>query len=635
MAYNLKYQSEFESVRGELIRVDILANGFDGYATTLQTTIDQPVLIQREGEGKTYGIFGTACRVRFINNDTFNPADFVVNDFTELRAQVYRDGELIFEGFIAVEDVTHEYRVEPYSVELTFSDNIALLSEVEFPFVIDDGFTTLRQIFQDSLAQTGLEFDTRVFFMPKATSNDLLNRSFEQVKIVPRSYMENLQTFRKTKDVLTALLTTLRCRLYQLGGTWVIQRNSDYLYNYGDVFTGASYAFIDGAYSLDVLDCEATTLIPLSFSQTVTHKRPLVKVEDKFKLEPLPGIWNADLQELGELQSTSTVDGIRTDKYAIPFWTLQTGFTNSRIVVVTDTATESETDRYLEIPYLAEAYDSASAIRFNPILVSKDDVFDLKLSIRAATDSNFAFNFPIGVYLAGQSGTNYRAIIQDAGVSLLNRWQVTATTVDNFPTTQRFGFRGSIDMTEWQSVDLASDPQGTNVRAEIQRFPEDGVLYIKIAGFKNTDQGADITAWVKDIAFDYQFRVNDSLLIESQKHTTTIPIDSLNIDEKELKADDCVKYSAAGALYDKDDANTVQWERFDGDPDPAALGELNTTDQLTIVMDFHQFATFDGGRFLPLRLSIDLHRQQIEGEFQEMTEATDISYNFEYVYKPK
>jgi hypothetical protein len=648
MSYNLKYQSIFQAVRGEVIQIDIDAPDWEGSVTELKTAIDQPVTITREGEGRLWGIFGTVCRVRFLNDGTFDPADFVVNDFTELKAKVYRDSNLIFEGFIAVEDVVHEYRVEPYGVELTFSDNISLLSDTELPFAIDDSFTTLRAIFQGALAQTGLEFDLRVFHLPTPTTSTDYNRTFEQVKIVPRSYMEDLQTFRKTKEVLNNLLTTLRCKCYQLGGTWVVARAFDYLNNYDENYPGARYAFADGSYSPDVLTCEVLTdLIPLSFSQTVTHKRPLVRVQDTFRLEPLPGIWNADLQELGTLISSSTSGGIRTDKYDFPYWTkVGAGFNDACIVVLTDVVTESELERYFEFPYVAQNIFTPDGILFNPILVGKGDVFDFSLSIRSPVNLNFAFYFPHAVLLEGVSGTRYKLdsnlLVSPTG------WAITTQTVSNFETNRNFRFRGSVNMTEYQNVSVKSVPIEPEVNAEVAPIPEDGILWLKFAGFKNTDSRlSDQPAQITDLEFNYTFRVNKTILIDGQRHTTTTPLDSLNIEEKDIKADDCVKYSAAGAFYDVNNANTAAWERFEDDPEPAAISEINTTDQLTTqgegrrviagnfegVMDFNQFVSFDGQRFTPTRLSIDLHRQQVEGEFTELASNSDISYKFEYLYK--
>jgi hypothetical protein len=527
-----------------------------------------------------------------------------------------------------------------------------LLSDANLPFAIDDDFTTLREIFQEALAQTNLEFDLRAFFMPKAEDNDLFNRSLEQVKIIPRSYMKDLQTFDKTKDVLNTLLEALRSRLYQLRGAWVLQRTTDYLYNTGDTYTGARYAFADGAYSADTLTCDlVTSLIPLSFSQTVTHKRPVVNIQDTFKLQPLPGIWNADLKELGALQSTATVGDIRTDKYAIPYWTsIGAGFANCFIVVETNELLETEIDRYLEVPYVSDPnFTGQQGLIFNPILVSVNDKFNFTFRIRSDTDSNLSAIVSAAVILIGNNGVKYRlTYVTNTNGLPLYTWNTTTETVDTVTTsTIQFGQRGGTDNREYDEVALIP-ATGDRVEVRLLRFPVNGVLYIKLGAYKNnTANYADLKAEITDINFEYTFYVNDSLLIESQKHTATSLIESLNVEEKEIEADDCIKYSAAGALYDKDNANTNLWVRFDGDTTPAKLGELNVVEQLSLsgegrrvisgnfegVFDFNQFASFDAARFIPTRLAIDLHRQQVEGEFTELVAASALTYEFDYLYK--
>jgi hypothetical protein len=166
-----------------------------------------------------------------------------------------------------------------------------------------------------------------------------------------------------------------------------------------------------------------------------------------------------------------------------------------------------------------------------------------------------------------------------------------------------------------------------------------------LAGFKNNDSRlADKKAYVKDLQFNYIFRLNESTLVESQKHTATIPIDSLNIDEKNIAVDDCVKYSAAGAMYDTNEANTNLWTRAVGVP--ATIGAINVTEQLAAEgagrrvisgifegdIEFCQFATFDGARFIPSRLITDYQRNQVQADFVELAEA-EPGYGFKYVYK--
>ncbi len=107
---------------------------------------------------------------------------------------------------------------------------------------------------------------------------------------------------------------------------------------------------------------------------------------------------------------------------------------NTFIVVKTDTIAEAEIERYLEIPFSNENYATANGLRFNPILVSKDDVYNLTFSLRAESDSNFAFGFAYQILLAGLSGQNYRAEPDIRGISVYTTWEPTTQTPDNFTT---------------------------------------------------------------------------------------------------------------------------------------------------------------------------------------------------------
>jgi hypothetical protein len=300
-------------------------------------------------------------------------------------------------------------------------------------------------------------------------------------------------------------------------------------------------------------------------------------------------------------------------------------------------------------PVSDQSFTGQQGILFNPILVSKNDVFNFSHGIKSSLNTNFATIVSAGVLLEGVNGIRYRLtyLINTNGrpIYLWNTTTETPTTVTT--SSMQFGQRGQVDNSEYDTVSLVP-ATGDRADVDMRRFPVDGVLWIKIGGYKNNQSGyADIESRINDIDFEYQFFVNESTLIEAQQHTASTPIDSLNIEEKDIKADDCVKYSAAGAFYDVNNANTVVWERFEDDPEPGAISEINTTDQLTTqgegrrviagnfegVMDFNQFVSFDGQRFAPTRLSIDLHRQQVEGEFTELAANPNISYKFEYLYK--
>jgi hypothetical protein len=651
MSYNLKYNLSFASLLDEVINVQLLAPDYVGAVTQLKALADQPCSIEKSTSGNgLWGFFGSICRVRLVNDGELEPVDFVVNQYTDLRCDVYKDSVLIYRGWIVVDDITRDYRAEPYIVELTFTDNVALLSDKEAPFTIDEGFTTVRAILQRLLAETGCEFDLRVFFGPVLDGNDDEQRQFEQTKLLPRSWMRDLSDFTNCREMLDDILQGFRLRLFQLNATWVVIRLGDYIYTPSGIYTGARYAFGSGTYSSDTITCNVVTdITPLQFSNTAIHKRPLVKVQDTFNLRQLPGIWNADLKQLGSLISSATVSGIRTDKYNFPFWTkVGAGMATACIVVETETATETELERYLLIPFVNEANNGGtSGILFNEILVSQGDKFDFNLSVRADSDSNFAARFAYGVLLEGRSGTKYKIESVWKGTFYANEWVVSTQTPTTLTTnTKNAGWRGSEDLSEPKTIRLDLE-SSSYTQTFLSQIPEDGSLYIKLGGFKNNVSNlADKDSYITDLDFDYKFFVNKSIQIEAQRHTSDINLTNLNEETKEIKIDDCVKYSASGTIYNKDNNVGKRWHPVSGNTSEEALGQLNTEQQMlmegdarTIItglfrasIDLHQFADIVG-RAVPTRLSFDLQRAFIEGEFLQLAEGSGISYNFDYIYK--
>ena len=167
MSYAAKYSLSFNSIYGDDISVLLEQNLFVGASEPLVAANEQPVLIERQAPTDTIGgVCGTACRIKIINDGTFDVAEFVANEYTDWRCRVLIGGQLKFIGFIVVDDLTNEYRVTPYGVELVFTDNLALLSDTEAPFLIETQFTAAIQLIGPMLAQTGLELPLNVFFQP-------------------------------------------------------------------------------------------------------------------------------------------------------------------------------------------------------------------------------------------------------------------------------------------------------------------------------------------------------------------------------------------------------------------------------------------------------------------------------------
>ena len=160
MAYEVRYRNTTAALDGTIVTVELLQPDYAGEVFNFMTTLDGVKIERSSSDQRLYGIFGTAARVATIG---LSPADFVVNEFTEWRCDIYNGAQLVFTGFIVLDDITTELRAEPVQMELTFTDNLGLLSDTPAPFQIDTFFKPAIEIVAECIEATGLEIDINVF----------------------------------------------------------------------------------------------------------------------------------------------------------------------------------------------------------------------------------------------------------------------------------------------------------------------------------------------------------------------------------------------------------------------------------------------------------------------------------------
>lgn len=645
MAYEVRYRNTTAALDGTIVTVELLQPDYAGEVFNFMTTLDGVKIERSSSDQRLYGIFGTAARVATIG---LSPADFVVNEFTEWRCDIYNGAQLVFTGFIVLDDITTELRAEPVQMELTFTDNLGLLSDTPAPFQIDTFFKPTIEIVAECIEATGLEIDINVFLSIYPETGNNLTGTLSQVKMVPRTWASSLTEWKSCKEVLDDILFALRCRLYQHNGEWVIFRVHDLL-DAGQVYSGFKYAYGTLAESPTSIDTEAEGLTLLAFTQQVTHRRAVRQVRDTYTFDAGFQLLNSDLQTLGALQS-STIDGPNTiSRYDATYWTNVNGQT-SYIEVVVETATGAELSRKLVLPFQAVNSGGAGAryVRSAPIMCSIDDIFFLSIQSAGSADSSFSSEFFIGFLFVGVSGTRYKVQLRSV-INADGKFAWTATSEDI--GTMTWGFKhdlpGSNDLLQfksfspWQNEDI--------LNTGFPKFPENGLLYVAIFGFNNNiTRRADVDAYIKDIDFSYKYYINESLLIESQQHTADVPISSLNELQQDLQVDDSQKYNSIGAIYDSNNDNTRAW-LSDSMPSPTPLGQLNTTEQMQIegvarrvisglfrgAFGFQNVLTFDSKMFVPTRLTTILHRGEVDGEFSEIGDAADVNYQFKFNYKTR
>jgi hypothetical protein len=655
----VKYYIEFKSVRDELIRAELSTPSWGYDATQLLAPIEQPITIERNGQDQRLtGLFGTVCSIRLINNGEFDVTEFLPNNFTDWYCEVFRDGAAMFKGFIVIDDIQSELRAEPKEFVLRFADNLGLLSDIEAPFYDAtqwtpeyDFFRTFLSMMQDMLALTGLDLPLNIFFSPYPITSDPEQGTWEQIKLQSRTFADSLTKYKKCKDVINEMLKPFDCRLYQQGGEWYIVRINDLLYTeYGTLY-GWRY---DGYEVAPVtLEMEVETPIFLQFSQSEIFKRPNKRFVNEYTYNPGYGILNADLQVLGDLVDTNTAGGVITERYEAPFYNALNG-ADIWIQVEIDEATDTEIERFLAMDFAASIPTSTTAVGFHtfPILVSEKDRFDINFRYRGPTNSSERYRFNLAVYIVSTAGFTRRLIRQTAGSNdpATAKLVWTTTTEGPFEFSQSLPFLpggGEIDNTEYRSVGLLTDYDINDL--DMPPFPFDGIFFFVVFGYNNATSGiADLDTYVKDLRLDYRFFVNDSVEVEKKQHIGFNELDTLKEELQTIVIDDTNKYSAMGTIYDQDSNKTTLWNRYQYEAEPKPIGQITAEESIDMLsipqrsisgnfesaMDFGNVFTFEGLTYVPTALKIDLHRQQVSGEFRSMpVPEFGNQYELKYIYK--
>lgn len=251
MAYGIKYKFRFEATHNVTYEIRLLENDFSG------TAIQRPL--------------GSAPVLRMSQNDPFRATsldlvlecqsdgeyvDLYTSDPRQYKVELRKLNSnnywiLCWVGFIATELYSEPDIAPPYDVKVTATDGLGVLKEYEFQTGF--GGRTVREQLQGLLAKTGLTIDLYTISQLREyeeTAMDFL----DEVKI-DLDYMEGKNCY----EVLSELLTTMRCVITQWEGSWVIIRETDVVIQAdGDVLgMNSEYRGINATYSLEIEDMTA------------------------------------------------------------------------------------------------------------------------------------------------------------------------------------------------------------------------------------------------------------------------------------------------------------------------------------------------------------------------------------------
>lgn len=621
-ATGIKYIMRWRNRQKDDYRAEITPKNYSGVDRYIDGADNPFTLKYQSGDGNIFSpLRASEAVIQFFTYGNISLTDFYNDDDTFWKVLFYgekindqaADDILLWTGFLQIDNSGEDLQDRPHIISLNANDNLGLLKNIALPTPtatqIYEGIL-LTELFKIILQQTSLLLSTRaylnVFENAAQDRQDVSTADFLQQTIV---YTNNLQnsdgTYKNCYDILSEILNTFRAGLCQCLGAWCIVRQGEFRLFIDAAVPGTLYdsdMAVDSAITLDpeITIGRGLDIFPINENQIKRVLRPFQFVKKTFNFsQPASLITQADLSlPVGATPyATSTVSGIRYDKYALAtyftHWLQRNGDT-SYLEVATDVATNNEVERYIVTP--CPSPDLFRGVQFNNIPISKDDVVDFRLQMRTFTDAGSNFRFSVRILLVTPNGTYYKMLAKAGDPSPEPRnvlWLGTfpvagwdTGTADVSITV--VASTNSSEYTEWSLSSFL--PAG----AQLPLAPEDGVLLIQVQG-NNSLSGAEPhidTLW-KSITLTLQNAVNDANNVTGQVHTQTQPTLAKNNSDTDLQFDDSPRNSINGTLFRtplvdfQADINEIyffrtnQWHRAAID-EAWRLNQIQTFDELFI-----------------------------------------------------
>ncbi len=647
MAYGLKYQTQFRGVddpitgsRG-LYTLQFLFKDYAGNASTL--TGGQTTVIQKCVTDDPFApIKGTGLDIALLNFGNLPITSFYSEDDDGVMVKlIAEDLTVLFVGFIVQDDIFEPMVDFVHNISLTATDGLGLLKGVPLnkainPFLDLIGKNLLSDIMRDCLAVTNLELNTNIFCNVWEVNQSTTGVLFVQTMIDTQAFLQS-ETYDDCYNVLSKLLETFRCSLFQSNGEWnIVHWDEVRQYPALDI-PGFQY---DSSFALNGPVTFGNIFI---IGQTPEKTRPIFGIQKgtfrglKFVRkqfdyqQPKYLFRNYDLTKVGALLATYTSGGLTYFEYEAPDF--QNGFASNNIQrfirVVRDTLF-TEVERYLVLK--GQPSDTPRAVQAMPIEVSQTDKVVLSYSFRTTVTPVTVMNFALREY----DGTNNRYAHEDGS------WQ------------PGLGFAYNTNGSDWQAVII--EPTGV---------PFDGLLYPYFGQVCPTPNAPSDETHYKDIRFQYIPYIADTYKIIGQVHKDEqTPNIKANSDVR-ITIDDSPKNSIQGTLFLNSTTGllkdrTLQWKYLTS-ATLYRLGQLTAREELLwrettrtkvngSFVGIYQTAfvsllcllktTYDPTKVYTFgQYSIDYKNNQFSGTLWELIDTAEPvladTYTFNYIYDAK
>lgn len=238
MSYATKYRVEFDTIKGRAVKIDIEEDGFAGSITDLTAYGESPLEVSYPNAefDKLAGIRESKVRFKVLSGDV-SASDFLTTSDTQYKVKIYINGTLEWVGWLDNNYLSEPFLDTPVSIELSASDGISLLKTTDLGDFSDGqiwGFYQVKNFIAWALHKTRLTLDWWSFinmFPAGADQRDVDDDfdAFYYSVVQSHMFLTGPRTFDDCYTVLSKIMESYNCVLFQSRGAWFIVQVNDWI----------------------------------------------------------------------------------------------------------------------------------------------------------------------------------------------------------------------------------------------------------------------------------------------------------------------------------------------------------------------------------------------------------------------
>lgn len=496
-------------------------------------------------------------RIKILTKNV-NYEEFTITYDTQYKVKLYVNDTLEWLGWLDNDLITEPFLDVPVEMELSANDGLSILKTTDLQTQSGDqmwGLYKMKEFIANALYRTKLNLDFVSFI------NMYPESTLERDSVVPASYdwdafffsqiyattfLKGPRDFDDCYQVLSKIMQSFGCTLFQARGKWYIVQTNDRIANVLDGtirdYTGlATGIAMNQNFAISVGLNEITKLI--NADALVSIEKPFKEVAIRHKFDVPPTYFrNFDLLDL----AADAYSGV-----APAYWTAapsdlslnQRLLNRGQVFIDLEAGTNAEIRRGISLvggdfvlPY--------SAKRTTLYPINKDDRINFSYSVKYSVPFFDSARQKCYVLFISESGQAY--YLDAAG-----RWAIPSQATPGFDFYRAIGYvyHRDEDRRFWKSYNIRS-----------QGVPGNGTISIILTSVSNNKFVGNYNVLFKDLEFSVETSFNELTEVDGYEQKSDTTANLKNKFDAEIFIANAPNISTQGSLLRSNFINAANWK---------------------------------------------------------------------------